>query len=62
MEQKAKEYDYFLKILLLGHRVTGKSSIWVCFVDDKYDGNHILYTDDNLKFKQLRMNDKVVKL
>ena len=56
------DYDYLLKILLIGDSNTGKSSLLVRFCDDTFSDAFISTIGVDFKVKTIEMDGKLVKL
>lgn len=56
------EYDYLIKIIILGESGVGKSSILSMYCDDLFHENYISTIGVDFKIKQLNIQNKIVKL
>jgi len=61
-KHKFNDYDYLLKILLIGDTGVGKSSLLYRYSDDQYSSNYISTIGVDFKIKTFDVDDKVVKL
>lgn len=57
-----KQYDYLLKILLIGDEDVGKTAILFRFCDDAFNAGFISTIGIDFKIKTVEVNGKVVKL
>ncbi len=57
IQKMVKKPDYFFKIILLGSRTVGKTSLVRRFADDKFDENYIPTLGVDITSKNLTMND-----
>lgn len=57
-----KQYDYLLKILLIGDEDVGKTAILFRFCDDAFNASFISTIGIDFKIKTVEVNGKVVKL
>lgn len=60
--QNQTDYDYLLKILIIGNSGVGKSCLLVRFADDVYQENYIATIGVDFKIKTLDVDEKNVKL
>ena len=60
--QNQTDYDYLLKILIIGNSGVGKSCLLVRFADDIYQENYIATIGVDFKIKTLDVDEKNVKL
>jgi len=60
--QKYNDYDYLLKLLLIGDSGVGKSCLLYRFSDDEYSTTYISTIGVDFKIKTYDVDDKVVKL
>jgi Ras-related protein Rab-1A len=60
--QNQTDYDYLLKILIIGNSGVGKSCLLVRFADDIYQENYIATIGVDFKIKTLDIEEKNVKL
>jgi len=56
------DYDYLLKILLIGDSNTGKSSLLVRFCDDSFSDTFISTIGVDFKVKTIAVDNKLIKL
>ncbi|XP_044958998.1 GTP-binding protein ypt1-like [Hordeum vulgare subsp. vulgare] len=56
------EYDYLLKLLLIGDSSIGKSCLLLRFADNSYGGNYINTTGVDFKIRTVELDGKSVKL
>jgi Ras-related protein Rab-1A len=59
---KMEEYDYLIKVLLIGDSGVGKSCLLLRFVDDRYESNYIATIGIDFRIKTLIINGKRVKI
>jgi len=59
---KNKEYDYFMKIVLVGQSSVGKSSLMLRFTDDKFNESYVNTIGVDFRFRTLQINDKRIKM
>jgi len=57
-----KEYDYLLKMILIGDTAVGKSSIMGRYVDGNFNHQFVSTIGVDFKVKTIKINDKVVKI
>ena len=60
--QGKSDYDYLLKLLIVGNSGVGKSCLLVRFADDIYQENYIATIGVDFKIKSLEIEEKNVKL
>jgi Ras-related protein Rab-1A len=60
--QGKSDYDYLLKLLIVGNSGVGKSCLLVRFADDIYQENYISTIGVDFKIKSLEIEEKNVKL
>eukprot|EP01083_Nonionella_stella_P272002 922126_1 len=60
--QKYNDYDYLLKMLLIGDSGVGKSCLLVRYSDDTYNSSYISTIGVDFKIKTFDMNNEIVKL
>ena len=60
--QNQTDYDYLLKILIIGNSGVGKSCLLIRFADDIYQENYIATNGVDFKIKTLDVDEKNVKL
>jgi len=56
------DYDYLLKLLIIGNSGVGKSCLLFRFADDLYTENYITTIGVDFKIKTLEIEDKSTKL
>ncbi|CAG9328513.1 unnamed protein product [Blepharisma stoltei] len=59
---KSPEYDYLIKLVLIGDAAVGKSSLLLRYVDDSFENAYNCTIGVDFKIKSLYINDKKVKL
>ena len=57
-----QEYDYLIKVLLLGDSGTGKSSLILRYTDDTFNSSLVSSIGVDFKVKQQIINDKIIKI
>ena len=57
-----QEYDYLIKVLLLGDSGTGKSSLILRYTDDTFNGSLVSSIGVDFKVKQQIIDNKVIKI
>lgn len=62
MSRKFQEYDYLLKIILIGDPSVGKSSLLLRYVDNSFEDSYICTIGVDFKIKTLEISGKRVKL
>jgi Ras-related protein Rab-1A len=62
MQNRFTDYDYMLKIIIIGDPSVGKSSLLLRYVDDIYEESYICTIGVDFKIKSLNVNGKKVKL
>ena len=62
VETTYPDYDYLLKILLIGDSNTGKSSLLIRFCDDSFSEAFISTIGVDFKVKTIEIDGKLVKL
>lgn len=62
MSRKFQEYDYLLKIILIGDPSVGKSSLLLRYVDNSYEDSYICTIGVDFKIKTIEISGKRVKL
>lgn len=62
MSRKFQEYDYLLKIILIGDPSVGKSSLLMRYVDNSFEDSYICTIGVDFKIKTLDISGKRVKL
>lgn len=59
---KPKEYDYFMKVVLVGGSNVGKSSLMMRFTDDKFNETYVNTIGVDFRFRTLDILGKRVKV
>ena len=59
---RPKEYDYFMKIVLVGASGVGKSSLMLRFTDDKFNETYVNTIGVDFRFRTLEIDGKKVKV
>lgn len=62
MSQRFNDYDYMLKLIIIGDPSVGKSSLLLRYVDDIYEESYICTIGVDFKIKTLEVSGKKVKL
>ena len=57
-----KDYDYLLRLLILGDSYVGKTSLIVRFSDNEFFENVLSTIGIDFKIKTLELNDKLIKV
>ena len=57
-----QEYDYLIKVLLLGDSGTGKSSLILRYTDDTFNGSLVSSIGVDFKVKQQIIDNKIIKI
>ena len=57
-----KDYDYFIKIVLVGNSAVGKSSLMLRFADDSFSNNYVNTIGVDFRFKTFEVDGKRVKI
>jgi len=60
--KRHNDYDYLLKMLLIGDSGVGKSCLLVRFADDTYNSSYISTIGVDFKIKTFDIDNKIVKL
>ena len=60
--KRHNDYDYLLKMLLIGDSGVGKSCLLLRFADDTYNNSYISTIGVDFKIKTFDMDNKIVKL
>ena len=61
MYQK-KTYDQMYKFLIIGDSEVGKTNLMLRFCDDNYSETHIATIGVDFKFKEMKINEKIMKM
>eukprot|EP01088_Endostelium_zonatum_P017380 TRINITY_DN5103_c0_g1_i1.p1 TRINITY_DN5103_c0_g1~~TRINITY_DN5103_c0_g1_i1.p1 ORF type:complete len:200 (-),score=35.82 TRINITY_DN5103_c0_g1_i1:58-657(-) len=59
---QVQDYDYLLKILLIGYPGVGKTSLLLRFAEDRFSESLITTTGVDFKLRRLHIGDKIAKL
>ena len=59
---KPKEFDAFLKVVLVGQSGVGKSSIMLRFTDDKFNETYVNTIGVDFRFRTMKVGDEKVKI
>merc|ERR1712154_604897 len=59
---KAREYDYLFKLVLIGDATVGKTSLLLRFADDCFEDNYISTIGVDFRFRTLTIDGELVKL
>lgn len=62
MGTRSKEYDHFLKFVIIGDSSVGKSCLLLRFADDQFTENHMATIGVDFRFKTVKSQNKNVKL
>lgn len=62
MASRNREYDHFLKYVIVGDSSVGKSCLLLRFADDQFNENYMTTIGVDFRFKTLKANNKNVKL
>ena len=62
MDRGAADYDFLVKLLLVGDFGTGKSSLLVRFTDDSFTSSYITTIGVDFKIRTVMCGDSIVKL
>jgi len=57
-----KEYDYLMKMLMIGESGTGKSAILLRFAENDFSADHLCTIGVDFKIRSVEMEGKVAKL
>ena len=57
-----QEYDYLIKVLLIGDSGAGKSSLILRYIDDTFNSSLVSSIGVDFKMKKKIINDKIVKI
>lgn len=57
-----REYDYLLKLVIIGNSSVGKSSVLLRFSDDQFSDSYLTTIGVDFRFKTLTIDGKKVKL
>ncbi|KAF6017176.1 hypothetical protein EB796_024506 [Bugula neritina] len=56
------EYDYIFKLILVGDKAVGKSSLTLRFADDTYSERHVTTIGIDMKIRTIELHGKTIKL
>ena len=59
---KAKDYDYFMKVVLVGNCGAGKSSLMLRFTDDRFNETYVNTIGVDFRFRTLVLEGRRVKM
>lgn len=59
---RPKEYDYFIKVVIIGSSAVGKSSLMIRFTDEKFSESYVNTIGVDFRFKTLNIDGKKVKI
>lgn len=62
MATRARQYDHFLKYVIVGDSSVGKSCLLLRFADDQFNQNYMTTIGVDFRFKTVKSNNKNVKL
>ena len=62
MAGRNREYDHFLKYVIVGESSVGKSCLLLRFADDQFNENYMTTIGVDFCFKTVKSNNKNVKL
>ena len=62
MAGRSREYDHFLKYVIVGDSSVGKSCLLLRFADDQFNENYMATIGVDFRFKTVKSNNKNVKL
>jgi len=57
-----RQYDYLLKLVIVGNSAVGKSSLLLRFTDDEFNESYLTTIGVDFRFKTLRLAKKTAKL
>ena len=60
--RKLNDYDYLLKLVLIGDPGVGKSALLLRYVDNVFNDNYTCTIGVDFKLKTLRIKEKSIKL
>ncbi|EGR34812.1 Rab8-family small gtpase, putative [Ichthyophthirius multifiliis] len=60
--QKDTEYDWLVKLLIIGDSGVGKTNILLRFCDDKFSQTHLTTIGIDFKMKKIEIDNKKIKL
>ena len=56
------EYDYLIKVVLIGDAAVGKSSLLLKYIDDVFEDSYVCTIGVDFKIKSLQLENKRIKL
>ena len=59
---RQKEYDYFLKVVIIGRCAVGKSSLMMRFTDEKFSDSYVNTIGVDFRFRTVEVCGKKVKI
>lgn len=59
---RQREYDYFLKVVIIGRCAVGKSSLMMRFTDEKFSDSYVNTIGVDFRFKTIEVAGKKVKI
>lgn len=59
---KRTEYDYLVKLLVIGDSGVGKTCMLLRFADDTFNPSHLATIGIDFKIKNLEVDNQLVKL
>lgn len=62
MATRSRQYDHFLKYVIVGDSSVGKSCLLLRFADDQFNQNYMTTIGVDFRFKTVKSNNKTVKL
>ncbi|CAI2380711.1 unnamed protein product [Moneuplotes crassus] len=62
MASGRKDYNFFLKMILIGDSAVGKSCLLIRFADDDFADNYVTTIGVDFRFRTLKLDDHSVKL
>lgn len=57
-----REYDYLIKLVIIGNSSVGKSSVLLRFSDDQFSESYLTTIGVDFRFKTLNIDGRRVKL
>lgn len=60
--QKATDYDWLVKVIIIGDSGVGKSNILGRFCDDKFSATHMATVGVDFKIKTINVEGRKIKL
>lgn len=62
MAKRKREYDYLVKLLVIGDSGVGKTCMLLRFADDTFNPSHLATIGIDFKIKSLEVDQQQVKL